>query len=63
MLNNSEIIDAAKQVLGVEKDTELANLIGAVKQNIQQARNTKSQTVTHKILIAVINKYNENKGE
>lgn len=58
MQSNSEIIDEAKKTLGVEKDTELAKLIGASKQNIQQARNTKSQTVTHKLLIAVINKHN-----
>jgi DNA-binding Xre family transcriptional regulator len=56
MNTNSEIIDQAKRVLGVEKDTELAALIGASKQNVQQARNTKSQTVTHKLLIAIIKK-------
>lgn len=61
MKNNSEIIDEAKRILGAEKDTELAELIEASKQNIQQARNTKSQTVTHKILIAIINKYNESR--
>tara|TARA_Y100000310_G_scaffold103027_1_gene101171 strand:- start:1335 stop:1532 length:198 start_codon:yes stop_codon:yes gene_type:complete len=61
MKNNSEIVDAAKKLLGVDKDTELAKLIGSEKQNIQQARNAKSQTVTHKILVAVINEYNKNK--